>query len=142
MLGDGSAVDAALVDYLLADAALAAALPDGAYIDEAPPGATRFIVATLIDHQDVAVMSGQDGYQQITYAIRAVGLATEITGPEMDAIAERLYVVLHDVQLPPVAGYGSVTISRATRIRLTVPDSIDKSLRWHHRGGQYIAHAS
>lgn len=141
-LPEGSGVDNALVEHLLDDPALAAALPDGAYYAEAPPGAKRFLRVELISHDDSGVYSGGDGFQTMTYLVRAVALSSLITETTMDTIAEQLYARLQDAALP-VAGYpAGVTITRATRIRDTVPDLIDKTLRWYHRGGQYVAHAS
>lgn len=141
-LPEGVGVDVALVDYLNADATLRAALPDGAYYAEAPPGSKRFVVVELVTHEDAGAYSGTDAFQVITYLVRAIAISTLVDETAMNTIAERLYAVLQDAAIP-VPGYpAGVTITRATRIRDTVPDLIDKTLRWHYRGGQYVAHAS
>jgi hypothetical protein len=141
ILPEGAGVDTAIVDYLNADATLAAALPDGAYYGEAPPGAKRFLVVDLVTHEDVGAY-GDDAYQTITYLVRAIALSSLVDEGAMQTIASQLYTVLHGAQIP-VAGYAAgVTLARVARIRATVPDLIDKTLRWYYRGGQFVAHAS
>src|SRR5436190_19427976 len=141
-LPEGSGVDDALVAYLNGDATLRAALPDGAYYAEAPPGAKRYLLVELIAHEDTGAYAGADAFHAITYLVRAIALSTLVAEPAMAAIAERLHALLQDAALA-VPGYAAgITLARTTRIRDTVPDLVDKTLRWYSRGGQYVAHAS
>ena len=147
MSAEGSAVDNALVAYLLGDPALATVCPDGVHLDEALPNSKRYLVIVMEGHRDVSAFSGQGGYQLIRYAVSAVGLSSVTPPADMTAAAERIHTLLQDQPLPPVPGYEAVTLSRLedtdeARIRLVVPDSGDPSLRWYSRGGRYVAHAS
>jgi len=56
---DSSAIDAAIVAALLADAALSALMPDGVFVDEASPGAQRFVIVSLLSSLDVATFGGR-----------------------------------------------------------------------------------
>lgn len=146
-LPEGSGIDAALVDYLLADATLTSLMPDGVHFDEASgPGATglgcqRFIVLRALNPEDIGVFA-QAGYQLLAYEIRAIGHSNVTDEPTMSTVAEALHARLEMAQLT-VAGYpGGVTLERSRRIRTKEPDPVSKDWCWYHRGGFYLAHAS
>ena len=137
---DSSDVDAALIGRLAGDATLAALLPGGWYVDEAPPGLTQFGVISLVDETDTPVFGGR-GYEDALYLVKAVELST-VAVKTIKAAAARIDVLL-DPQppLPPasfaIAGYGLMVCRRESRVRMTEVDSVDASIRWYHRGGRY-----
>lgn len=140
-LPEGGVVDDAIVDYLNADAILRATLTDGAFYAEAPDGSKRFMVVALMSHEDAGAYPGADGFQTITYLVRAIAFSSLVSESAMNTIAERLHTLLQDAAIP-VPGYAAgITLVRTSRIRETVP-APGVNLRWYHRGGQYVAHAS
>jgi len=130
---DSSAIDAALVAWLQADAALSALLPDGVWIDEAGEGSTRFAIVALLDEHDVPVFGGR-AYEDTLFVVKAVMLST--AGGDIQAAAARIDELLDDQPLT-VAGYGWMTMHREARMRLTEVDDVNAAIRWHHRGGHY-----
>jgi hypothetical protein len=130
---DSSDIDAALLAVLNGDASLNALLPDGTFMDEAPPGAKRFVIISLLDARDEARFGGR-AYEDALYLIKAVGLST--VNPNMKAAAFRIEQLLED-QLLTVTGYTPMALHREERVRLTEVDDIDPTIRWYHRGGRY-----
>jgi len=139
---DGSNLDAAIVDLLTADSALAALMPDGVYIDEAPSGAQRFVIVSLTAPTvDTHTLDG-GGFEIVSYLVTANGVSSAIGGPQIKAAADRIDAVLHDAA-PVVAGFPSVSIARTGRVRPPIDvDADDRSLRWYRRGGVYELFAS
>lgn len=133
MRPDSSAIDAALVATLQSDAVLRELLPDGVFMDEAKPEATRFIVLTLLEEADLAEF-GRRAFEDAHYVIKAVALAS--TQVDMRRAAQRIDELLEDQPLA-VPGYAWITTYREERIRVLEVDEIDPSIRWLHRGGQY-----
>lgn len=133
-MADSSDIDAALVVKLGSDAALLALCPNGVYFDEAPPGATRFVIVSLADEQDEDVEGGT-AYEDGLYQVEARMLST-ISGANIKAAAARIQALLHDQSLT-VSGYTYMTCHRESRIRLTEVDDQDNSIRWFRRGGNY-----
>jgi hypothetical protein len=130
---DSSNIDKALVDLLNGDASLNALLPDGTFMDEAPPGAKRFVIVSVLDARDIPRFGGR-AYEDTLYLIKAVGLS--MLNPNMKAAAFRLDQLLDD-QVLTVTGYTPMTLHREERVRLTEVDDIDSTIRWYHRGGRY-----
>jgi hypothetical protein len=130
---DSSNIDNALVTLLGNDPALLALCPNGAYIDEAPPGATRFVIVSLVEEVDVDVF-GQRAYEDGLYAIEARMLAS--AGGDIKAAAARIDALLQDQPLT-AAGFVWMAMYRETRIRTTEVDDVDPSIRWLRRGGNY-----
>lgn len=137
-MADSSDIDSALVAMLAGDATLTALLPGGVYIDEAPPGSTRFVIVSLVDEADDAVF-GQRAIEDALYLVKAVALST--AGADLKAAAARIDALLEDGVLT-VAGYTPMALFREARIRLTEVDQLDPSIRWFHRGGHYRAQQS
>jgi hypothetical protein len=137
---DSSDIDAALVMKLSSDATLLALCPNGVYVDEAPPGSTRFVIVSLIDEVDQLMFGGR-AFENGLYSIEARMLST-VAGANPKAAAARIDVLI-DPQppLPPatlaVPGYSLMTTHRESRIRMTEVDDLDRSIRWFRRGGQY-----
>lgn len=132
-MADTSDIDAAVVGRLLADATLMALMPDGVYWDVAKQGATRFVIVSQVFHLD-APMQATTAYEQVTYLVKAVELAT--SGANIQAAAARINVLLHDTTFT-VTGYSLMNSQRIERVRYVDPDPEDPDVRWQHRGGRY-----
>jgi len=137
-MADSSAIDAALVAKLAADATWMAFVPDGVYMDEAPPGSQRFVIVSLIDESDDQMLGGR-ALEDALYLVKAVSLST--AGGDVKSAAARIDVLLEQGSLT-VSGYAISCMRREARVRATEVDEIDPSLRWNHRGGQYRVVAS
>jgi hypothetical protein len=130
---DSSEIDAALVAKLGADTALLALMPNGVYVDEAPPGMTRFVIVSLVEAHDVAEF-GRRAIEDAVYLVKAVALST--ANANIRAAAARIDALLEDGVLT-VAGYTHMAMHRVERVRATEVIDVDSSLRWQHRGGRY-----
>lgn len=129
-----SAIEAALLATLRADATLTAALPDGIHVALAPQHASAFGLVTLESAADQPVFGppGQRrAWEDVTYEVAAV---TRSTSPSagLDA-AERIETLLEDAALT-VAGYTGVSVERVGRVRYPDPDPVDASIVWQHAG--------
>jgi hypothetical protein len=133
-MADSSDIDNALVAKLGADATLLALVPNGVYIDEAPAGATRFVIVSLVDEADGGMFGGR-AIEDALYLVEARMLST-VAGANIKAAAARIDVLLEQGSLT-VAGYSLMALFRESRIRLTEVDAADPSLRWFRRGGNY-----
>lgn len=133
MPSDSSEVDAALVSKLLGDSALMAAMPDGVFVDEANPGAQRFVIVSLVDEHDES-MFGSRAFEDGLYLVKAVAKST--SGGDVKTAAARIDALLEMGTLT-VTGYSLMALRRESRVRQTEVDQIDASIRWQHRGGRY-----
>ena len=131
---DSSDIDNALVVKLSGDATLLALCPNGVYVDEAPPGMTRFVIVRLVDEADEATYVKGRTIEDALYAVEARMLST--AGGNIKAAAARIDVLLEDQPLT-VTGYTWMTLHRESRTRLTEVDDADPSIRWYRRGGEY-----
>jgi hypothetical protein len=138
---DSSDIENALVAKLGADATLLALLPNGAYFDEAPAKATRFVIVSLVDEQDVGQFGGR-AFEDALYLVEARAQSadpiTKVVLPAnvMKDAAARIDALLEGQPLT-VSGYALMTMHRESRVRLTEVDDADSSIRWYRRGGQY-----
>jgi hypothetical protein len=132
---DSSAIDAALVVKLGADATLLALCPNGVYVDEAPPGSTRFVIVSLVGEDDEATYGQGRTVEDALFQVEARMLST-VAGADIKAAAARIDVLLEDQPLT-VTGYTWMTLHRESRIRTTEVDEADPSIRWYRRGGHY-----
>lgn len=132
---DSSDIDSALVVKLGSDATLLGLCPNGVYVDEAPPGATRFVIVSLVEEADEATFGTGRTIEDALFTVEARMLST-VTGANIKAAAARIDVLLEDQPLT-VAGYTWMTLHREARIRITEVDDVDTSIRWYRRGGQY-----
>jgi len=131
---DSSAIDAGLVALLQADAQLASLMPDGVYMDIAPPGLQRYVIVSLVIAEDRATFEGR-AIEDCLYLVKAVMLTTSgATG--IKEAAARIDALLED--RPVVAdGYHWMGGYREERVRYVEIDETDSTIRWQHRGGRY-----
>jgi hypothetical protein len=131
---NASAVDAALVARLAADATLQGMLPDGIYVDVAPASKTRFVIVQFQTHE-IEEGFGMSLYETFRYRITARGLAT--TGVDANAAAFRIHELLYWMPLQPIAGYTHMETLEVERVKFTEVDAIDNDIRWQIAGGDY-----
>lgn len=131
-MSDSSAVDAALVAKLAADATLAGLMTDGVYFDVAPPGLTKFVIVSQQDHVDRYVQNDA-AFEEFTYLVKAV--ARDTSGADVKTAADRIQTLLSGGTLSPT-GYRLTNMHRLERVRYTEDDEAGE-YRWQHRGGLY-----
>jgi hypothetical protein len=137
-VADSSAIDNALVGKLIGDPTLAGYLPDGVFFDEAFPGATRFVIVSLVEETDEPMFGGR-AYEDALYLVKAVALTS--TGANVKAAAARIDALL-DMGTLTIVGYSLMSIRRESRVRYPEVDETDPTIRWEHRGGRYRVMAS
>ena len=135
---DSAAVDAALVAKLGADVTLLGLMPNGVYVDVAPPRSTRFVIVSLLEHHDEQEFGGR-AIESALYLVKAVGLST--ANPDMAGAAARIDELLDGGVLTPT-GFDLMAMHREERVRITEVDDADPSIRWYHRGGHYRVEVS
>src|SRR5262245_17799535 len=108
---DSSDIDAALVAKLGADATLLALMPNGVYVDTAPPNSTRYVLVSVIDAHDETAFATRT-YEDIRYLVKAVGYSP--TSPNVKGAAARIDELLERVPLT-VAGFTWMTTIREQR---------------------------
>jgi len=133
-VADTSDIAAALIAKLGSDSALLALCPNGVYWDQAPPGATRFVIVSFIVAADIGVFQ-QRAIEDGLYFVEARMLST-VPGANIKAAALRIDELLEDQPLT-VAGYSWMTCHREEPTRVTEVDAVDPSLYWLRRGGRY-----
>jgi hypothetical protein len=131
---DSSDIDAAVIGILQNDAALKALMPDGVYMDEAPPNSKRFVIVSLVLSEDRSAFPGKRVIESIVYLVKAVMLNS--TNGNVKGAAARIDELLESKPLT-VNGYGWMTCNREERVRYTEVDDVDATIRWQHRGGRY-----
>ena len=140
MAHDSSDIDNAIVAKLAADATLLSYCPNGVYWDEAPQGATKFVIVSLVEEVDNPVFNHR-AFEDALYLIEARMLST--ANGNIKAAAARIDALLDDQPLligsppAPVAGYTGMAMFRESRVRMTEIDEVDPSIRWFRRGGNY-----
>lgn len=138
-MADSSAVDAAIVGRLAADAQLLVLCPGGVYFAAAPRGRTMgFVLVALVAAFDEAVFAEapalRRAIEDITYSVHAVVMESAMS--QAEAAAARIDALLEDSPLT-IPGFGWMSTRRAERIRYSEVDSVDSNIRWQHHGGQY-----
>ena len=131
-MADSSDIAGALIAKLGSDLELLALCPNGVYRDQAPPGATRFVIVSLLAGEDLGVF-GKRAIEAGVYLVEARMLST-VAGANVKAAAARIDVLLED---QPVTGFRWMTLHREEPIGLTEIDAADPSIRWFRRGGRY-----
>jgi len=133
---DSSDIDAALLAKLNSDTELTGYVQNLAWMDEAPPKSTRFVIVSLIDEVDEQQFERRS-YEDALYLVKAVVLSTVTNANALvKSAAARIDALLENGTLT-VNGYALMTMHRETRIRITEVDEVDPTVRWFHRGGQY-----
>jgi len=138
-MADTSDIANALIAKLGSDTELLALCPNGVYRDEAPPGATRFVIVSLMAGEDHGVFRHR-ALEDAIYLVEARMLST-VPGANIKAAAARIDALLED-QPFTVAGYTWSATYREEPIALTERDDQDTSLRWFRRGGRYFVQMS
>jgi len=133
-MADSSDIANALIAKLGSDTELLALCPNGVYRDQAPPGATRFVIVSLMAGEDLGVF-GRRAIEAGVYLVEARMLST-VPGANVKAAAARIDVLLEDQPLT-VAGFSWMTLHREEPLGITEVDAGDPSIRWFRRGGRY-----
>lgn len=136
-MSDSSEIEAALVAKLQGDATLAAQAQSGQFVfmDEAPAGASRFVIVSLVDEHDEPMFGGR-AFEDAVYQVKFVELSVNGSAPHAKPAAARIDALLEQGTLT-IAGYGLMVLRRVERLRMTEVDDTDSSIRWQHRGGRY-----
>jgi hypothetical protein len=121
----------ALLAILQADSALAVLLPDGVWFAEAPPGAVRFAIVSLISALDVPIFGGP-AFKDAVYLVEARALS--LAGGNVEAAYARIAELLTDAALT-ITGYGAMLVQFEEDVEMVEVDEIDPSIRWNRCGG-------
>ena len=132
-MADSSDIDSALVAKLSGDVQLTTLMPDGVFFDQAPQGATKFVLLSIVDEADFPIFQKR-GFEDHTYLVKAVELSS--SGANVKTAAARIDALLEGGTLT-VTGYNVIVMQRVARVRATEVDDVDPSIRWQHRGGRY-----
>jgi len=132
-VADSSDIDSALVAKLSGDVQLTTLMPDGVFFDQAPQGATKFVLLSIVDEADFPIFQKR-GFEDHTYLVKAVELSS--SGANVKTAAARIDALLEGGTLT-VTGYNVIVMQRVARVRATEVDDVDPSIRWQHRGGRY-----
>jgi len=124
-------VTIALLQILQQDTALRLLMPDGAWFAEAPPGATRFVILSLISAAEVPMFGGP-AYKDTVYLVEARALMT--SGADVEQAYARIRTLLTDVDLV-IPDYGAMLSQFEEDLESVAVDDIDPSIRWNRCGG-------
>jgi len=126
-----ASITLALLGILQQDPPLRALLPDGTWFAQAPPGATRFAILSLVSAADVPMFGGP-AYKDTVYLVEARALTT--SGANVENAFARITTLLTDTTLA-IAGYGAMLVQFEEEIETVEVDDIDPSIRWNRCGG-------
>lgn len=102
-MSEAIVVDDHLYDTLHGSATLLAAAPGGIHADVAPQGSTTpFVVFSLTDAQDVAVIGGSRVLTDATYLVKGVYEGTSY-GP-LETVADTIDTLLHNTHATTAKG--------------------------------------
>jgi hypothetical protein len=124
-------VTIALLQILQQDTALRVLMPDGAWFAEAPPGATRFVILSLVSSMDTPIFGGP-AYKESVYLVEARALMT--SGADVESAFARITTLLTDAQLT-ITDYGAMLVQFEEELETVEVDDIDPSIRWNRCGG-------
>ena len=136
MAAETGAVDAAVLQWLRADAALLAVCPDGIQWTVADPAAKRFVLVDRFDHTVDRRLFGGAAWESFVYMVKAVL-------PESISVNAREAARLIRLRLDGYAGlqpdgYALMApIEEINSIRLVEVDASNPARRIQHWGGQY-----
>lgn len=133
---------------LQGDATLAGLMPGGVWLGRAAQNLTRYVLVTYAQgFDDLVVTFGPPGTRRAieinVFAIRACELnaAGSLSTANTKSAAARIDVLLEDQPLT-VTGYAGAEVARLRPIEFADVDSVDKSLTWQYRGGEYRIRAT
>jgi hypothetical protein len=124
-------VTIAILQILQQDTALRVLMPDGAWFAEAPPGATRFVILSLVSSMDTPIFGGP-AYKESVYLVEARALTT--SGADVESAFARITTLLTDAQLT-ITDYGAMLVQFEEELEMVEVDTIDPSIRWNRCGG-------
>jgi hypothetical protein len=124
-------VTIAILQILQQDAALRVLMPDGAWFAEAPPGATRFVILSLVSSMDTPIFGGP-AYKESVYLVEARALMT--SGADVESAFARITTLLTDAVLT-IPDYGAMLVQFEEELEMVEVDQIDPSIRWNRCGG-------
>jgi hypothetical protein len=137
-MADAGLVDAAVVEVLANDAALAALCPHGVYWDLRPatsPPATAFVIVSHFDYRATPGLDDVTLYERMLYWVVARIAGTSKV--QARQAAARIHALLQGTLLDlSAAGYTPMQCSRVDRRADSDRDPVDKST-WHYHGGLY-----
>ena len=137
-MADAGLVDAAVIEVLANDAALAALCPDGVYWDIRPGGSPApgaFVIVSLFDYRRTPGLDADTLYERMLYWVVArimapSKVAARHAGARIDAL---LHGAILDLS---AAGYVAMDCARIDRRADTEVDPVNKAT-WHYHGGLY-----
>jgi hypothetical protein len=124
-------VTIAILQILQQDTQLRVLMPDGTWFSEAPPGATRFVIVSLVSSAEVPMFGGP-AYKDAVYLVEARALMT--SGADVESAFARITVLLTDADLV-IPDYGAMLSQFEEEIETVEVDDIDPSIRWNRCGG-------
>ena len=137
-MADAGLVDAAVMEVLANDAALAALCPDGVYWDIRPGGSPAPGAFVIVSHFDYRATPGLDDdtlYERMLYWVVARIMATSKVAARQ--AGARIHELLHGQLLDlSAAGYTAMSCARIDRRADTDVDPVNKAT-WHYHGGLY-----
>lgn len=134
---DSSAIGNALIAKLGAYSPLLALMPNGVYKNVPPPGATRFVIVSLVASFDTDVFMRR-AFEESLYDVEARALVG--SGGDVAAAARVIDDLLAPQNVPAeltVPGYQLMEIARQEFLEDEEVDDRDESIRWKRRGGRY-----
>lgn len=130
-----TAIDAAVVAALQADATLAGLATGGVWPDLAPEqNEGPYVLVVLDAHEDVHEL-GQTAFERATYLVLAVHRSTDAASA--NAVYNQAHAVLTGSPLT-VTGYTVMDVKRVNRERSAERDGISI---WRFVGGRYVVEA-
>lgn len=140
-MADTSKIPVAILALLNADTGAGGVmtlLPDGCWMNTAPPGKTRFGIVRLASGHDEPQFQGRS-FESLVYLVKAVHQSTSRV--TVNAAAARIDALL-DFKTLNVAGYSHVWVKRAEPVEYDDPDEVEPALVFQHCGGLYEIFAS
>lgn len=130
---DSAAIYSAVSAKLLADAPLAALMPDGIYRDVSASGKTDFVIISKSSDERSYMFQGV-AYEEFTYLVKAVSRSK--SGLIASQAAARIFALLQFGSLT-ITGYTLMVMKLSEEngtVEISEPDEDDRDMRWQHRG--------
>lgn len=133
-MADTSALEAAIIARLTADATLTALAPGGVFMDVSKQGVTYpCVIVTQTSHEDNYQLGNSAAYESALFLVKVVDASTAATAAE--AAYRRVHTLLQLVTLT-ITGYTCLDCVREERTAYVELDA-DSDRRFQHRGGFY-----